>query len=140
MISMGYRGRRRNLAWWRNKPSRSTNAAAMGNPPRFRNIQGSSIYTGPAGYRYVGYCRCGYGPNAYYKSPDGSLVSAYQMFSRGMPQSQSSYPSVPVSTADQEKILKERLEHLQEEIAEVTNQLEDLEGKKKRFPFRWRQK
>ncbi len=137
---MGYRGRRRNLAWWRNKPSRSTNATSTGNPTRFRNVQGTSIATVPSSYRYIGYCRCGYGPNAYYQAPDGSYVPAYQMFSRGMPQSQKNYPSVPVSTADQEKILKERLEHLQEEIADVTNQLEDLEGKKKRFPLKWRQK
>jgi hypothetical protein len=95
----------------------------------------------PAGYRYVGHCRCGHGPNAHYQTPDGSIIPAHQMFTGRIPQT--SYPRVSVGSSDREKMLKERLERLQEEISDVTNQLEELEereGKKKRFPFKWRLK
>lgn len=141
---MGYRGRRRNLAWWRNKPIARPNAISTGNTPSFRTVSNTPTAPAPAGYRYVGYCRCGYGPNAYYQTPDGRVIPAYQLYTGGVPQPQYSYPSFPVSSLDKEKVLKERLERLQEEIADVTNQLEDLEGKKegkkKRFPLKWRLK
>ncbi|MFB0559781.1 MAG: DUF5320 domain-containing protein [Candidatus Lokiarchaeia archaeon] len=137
---MGFRGRRRNLAWWSNKPMVGTRANITRNTTGFRTASRTQMTPIPAGYRYVGYCRCGYGPNAYYQTPNGNMVPAYQMFGGGLPQIQKNYPSVPVSSADRENILKERLEHLQEEIADVTNQLEELEGKKKSFPFKWRRK
>jgi len=140
MKFMGFRGRRRNLAWWRGTQVRTN----INTPRNIQNL-GTGITRSmapvPAGYRYVGYCRCGYGPNAYYQTPDGRTIPAYQLFAETSNiQPQTSYPNAPASPQDREKILKERLERLQEEIAEVTNQLEELEGKKKRFPFKWRQK
>jgi hypothetical protein len=106
---------------------------------RRRNIPNTPITSVPAGYRYMRHCRCGHGPNAYYQTTRSSIVPVHQIFTGAIPQQQST-PTVPVSSSDQEKILKERLEQLQEEIADVTNQLEELEDKKKRFPFRWRRK
>ncbi len=137
---MGYRGRRRNLAWWRRTPMVGTGAISTRNAPSYRTAPRTQMAPTPAGYRYVGYCRCGYGPNAYYQTPNGNVVPAYQLFSGTMQQPQNVYSNTKVSSEDQEKILKERLERLQEEIADVTNQLEEIEGKKKRFPFRWRKK
>ena len=37
--------------------------------------------TTPAGYRYVGSCRCGFGPNAYYQDSAGRIVPAAALFS-----------------------------------------------------------
>lgn len=140
MNIVGFRGRRRNLAWWRNKPITKASSTGMRNP-NFRTFSGIQTTPIPAGYRYVGHCRCGHGPNAYYQTPDGDIIPAWQIFTGR--NSQTSYPTVSVSSSDREKMLKERLERLQEEISEVTNQLEELEeqnGKKKRSPFKWRLK
>jgi hypothetical protein len=140
MNSVGFRGRRRNPACWRNAPTITATSVGIGNP-NVRNVQSPPLTPIPAGYRYVGRCRCGYGPNAYYQAPDGSVVPAYQIFGGGIAPPQRVSPTIPNSAiVDQEKTLKQRLESLQEEIAEVTNQLEELEGKKKRFPFRWLKK
>ncbi|MEX2725174.1 MAG: DUF5320 domain-containing protein [Candidatus Freyarchaeota archaeon] len=134
---MEFRGRRRrNPACWHNIPA--TTSVGIRNPS-IRTVQSPPSTMIPAGYRYVGRCRCGYGPNAYYQAPDGSVVPAYQIFGgAALPQKVPS--TAPNSSIDQEKALKQRLESLQEEIAEVTNQLEELEGKKKRFPFKWLKK
>ncbi|MEM2957717.1 MAG: hypothetical protein QW261_05495 [Candidatus Jordarchaeaceae archaeon] len=137
---MEFRGRRRNPACWRNTPAMTTTSVGIGNPS-IRTAQSPPSTMIPAGYRYVGRCRCGYGPNAYYQAPDGSVVPAYQIFGGEISQPQRASPNVPNSAiVDQEKTLKQRLESLQEEIAEVTNQLEELEGKKKRFPLKWLKK
>ncbi len=133
---MRFRGRRKNPACWRNTPEIKPTPLSTENP-NIRKIQ--SAPPTPTGYRYIGRCRCGYGPNAYYQAPDGSVVPAYQIFG-GATLPQSIPSTVLNSSIDQEKTLKQRLESLQEEIAEVTNQLEELESKKKRFPFRWLKK
>lgn len=44
----------------------------------------SGAVPGPApGYQYVGSCRCGYGPNAHYRDPNGRVVSARNLFAAG---------------------------------------------------------
>ncbi|MBS7251145.1 MAG: hypothetical protein KIH08_11250 [Candidatus Freyarchaeota archaeon] len=135
---MGFRGRRRNPACWRNIPKIRPTPISIENP-NIRTVQSTPPTSTATGYRYIGRCRCGYGPNAYYQAPDGSVVPAYQIFG-GAASPQRVPSTAPNSSIDQEKTLKQRLETLQEEIAEVTNQLEELEGKKKRFPFKWLKK
>ncbi|MEM3586454.1 MAG: hypothetical protein QXO71_03950 [Candidatus Jordarchaeaceae archaeon] len=138
---MRFRGRRRNLAWCRITPVLTNSITTNRRDQTLETVSASPITSIPADYKYIGRCRCGYGPNAYYQAPNGSIIPANRMFTGRI--QQASYPAISVNSQDREKMLKERLERLQEEISEVTNQLEELEeqeGKKKRNPFKWRLK
>lgn len=39
----------------------------------------------PKGYTYIGPCRCGTGPNAFYQDETGRIVHAWQMYHWGFP-------------------------------------------------------
>lgn len=66
----------------------------------------------PAGYRYVGSCRCGFGPNAHYQDSAGRIVSASTAFSG---------PGVAQPQASGE------IEKLKAEKADIERRLRDLE-------------
>lgn len=67
--------------------------------------------TAPAGYTYVGPCRCGTGPNAYYQDASGRLVRSWQVLP----------PAPPAED------LKAQIESLKEEKARLERRVEDLE-------------
>lgn len=67
----------------------------------------------PAGYRYVGSCRCGFGPNAYYQDEAGRVVPAAGLFPRGA----RTAPAQPLS----------EIEQLKAEKADLERRLRDLE-------------
>lgn len=85
------------------------------------------------GYRYIGPCRSGIGPWAFYISPSGQIVHAWQIFSSNLPIS--SWPwgwiyptTTPVST--REELERER-EFLRKELQEIERRIKELEGSEK---------
>lgn len=73
----------------------------------------------PEGYTYIGPCRCGAGPHAFYQDESGRIVHARHLYRWGIP---------PVPTA---KDLKDELEALKEEKAEIEKLIEKLEAQVK---------
>jgi len=67
----------------------------------------------PPGYRYVGTCRCGFGPHAYYQNAQGQIVG---------PAAAWSIPSQPASALGNAEI-----EQLKAEKAELERRLRELE-------------
>ncbi len=45
------------------------------------------------GYTYIGRCRCGYGPNAYYRDQKGNVIPANQLNQRSPPVQKINNPS-----------------------------------------------
>lgn len=76
--------------------------------------------TAPAGYRYVGSCRCGFGPNAYYQDLAGRVVPAAGLFS--------GTAWTPPAQAPSE------IEQLGAEKADLERRLRDLEERLKGTP------
>jgi len=77
----------------------------------------------PAGYGYLGPCRCGFGPNAFYRTHEGRIVHASQL----------SFPLTgPMATLptlkpeDEKKYLEEEAKMLQEELKRVDERLKEL--------------
>ncbi|MBS7288453.1 MAG: hypothetical protein KIH01_06835 [Candidatus Freyarchaeota archaeon] len=88
----------------------------------------------PQGYRYVGSCRCGFGPNAFYQDPQGR-IDVSQLFWAP--------PSKPVKTEDESVELKisslrEKLDELAAEIDELSSEVKDSTSQhpSKWWPFR----
>ena len=83
--------------------------------------RGSGYWWGPrlapAGYTYVGPCRCGLGPHAYYQDASGRVVPAGAVF-RGA----TWVPPAPTPTSAE-------LEQLRAEKAELERRLSELERK-----------
>ena len=50
---------------------------------------GNRPVTVPQGYTYIGPCRCGAGPDAYYQDTSGRILHASQVFA--------SNPNIPIS-------------------------------------------
>ena len=71
-------------------------------------------YSTPAGYTYVGPCRCGFGPHAFYVDPSGRLVHASQAWGGWIPPSAWS-----------------EVEDLKAEKAELEARLRDIEARLK---------
>ena len=72
----------------------------------------------PEGYTYIGPCRCGFGPDAFYRDKSGTVVHASQLLHRGVPQT--------ISAQDLEaevNQLKVEKEELEERIKELEGQL-----------------
>ncbi len=67
----------------------------------------------PAGYRHVGACRCGLGPNAHYQDPAGRVVPAAVAFSG------------PGASEPQES----ELERLRAETSDIERRLHELEDR-----------
>jgi len=70
-----------------------------------------------SGCEYVGPCRCGWGPNAYYRVEDGRIVHASSI---------SHVPSEPVVGSDQSKI--ENLTTENERLGAKVRELEERLG------------
>lgn len=67
------------------------------------------------GYTYIGPCRCGTGPHAYYQAPDGRIIHAWQLYHWEVP------------PAPKGEDLKAELEALKEEKAQLEKRIEELE-------------
>lgn len=72
----------------------------------------------PAGYRYIGPCWCGWGPNAFYQDESGRIVHASQLFHWGG-------PAVAPTTSQND--LKAELEALKEEKEDLEKRIAQLE-------------
>lgn len=72
---------------------------------------------GLRGYTYIGHCRCGHGPDAYYRMPEGRVVHASQVF--GMPAAPTKEQEI-----EQLKTEKEMLEQRLKEIDETLKKME----------------
>ena len=80
--------------------------------------------TTPSGYRYVGPCRCGNGPHAFYETPEGRVVPAYEVFSSGY--------TVPYTREDlkaEKRYIEEEMKHLEERLNEIKDKLEKEQKK-----------
>lgn len=69
----------------------------------------------PSGYTYIGPCRCGMGPHAYYQDQSGRIVHAWHLY-------HGSTPPIPLSQEDLKTelaILKNEKERLEERIKEL---------------------
>lgn len=73
------------------------------------------LATAPAGYTYVGPCRCGFGPHAYYQDASGRVVPAGAAFGGAM-----WTPSASAPTPTE-------LEQLRADKAELERRLTELE-------------
>ncbi|MDK2373287.1 MAG: hypothetical protein QI197_07930 [Candidatus Korarchaeota archaeon] len=87
------------------------------------------------GYTYIGPCRSGIGPWAFYLSPSGQVVHAWQIFGSGIPFPAWpwTYPitatqqSVTAPVSEREQLERER-EYLRRELQEIERRLKELEG------------
>jgi len=81
----------------------------------------SNIST-PSGYTYIGPCRCGYGPHAFYLDPSGRVIHAWQLYR---------WPFSPISTTEdmvaEIEMLKKEKEILEKRIEELEKKLKEEE-------------
>lgn len=75
--------------------------------------------TSPAGYTYVGPCRCGFGPHAFYQDASGRIVPAAAVFS--------GLASPPPVTTPQPTWAE--IDELKAEKEEIERRLRDLEAR-----------
>ncbi len=81
-------------------------------------------YRTPQGYTYVGPCRCGFGPRAFYVDDQGRLLHASQVWGWG-----TWYPWYPGSTAQSEaEALKAEKGELENRLREIEERLKNMEG------------
>jgi hypothetical protein len=79
------------------------------------------VIDAPTGYRYVGPCRCGLGPNAYYQDERGRLYRARHLHRFGVPAvretavTQAELDDLRQEKADLEKRIREIEERLDKE-------------------------
>lgn len=100
-------------------------------PPSLKNPQPASPSVQspptPQGYRYVGPCRCGFGPNAFYQDTQGRIVHASQVFWNP--------PPPPYDEESGEETIEEKIERLREQIEELA---EEIKGRSEdRQPYKW---
>ncbi len=95
------------------------------------------------GYTYIGPCRSGIGPWAFYLSPSGQVVHAWQVFGSPIPPwpwtgsptsvtpSTSLVPTTPsLPTTSEKEMLENEREYLRRELQEIERRLNELEGRK----------
>ncbi len=80
---------------------------------------------GPKGYRYVGPCRCGFGPHAYYQDEQGRIYPAGHIYGWGW-----GTPPPPVSEKEDIQRELDRLRHEKEELELRIRELEEKLEKK----------
>ena len=73
------------------------------------------VIDAPTGYRYVGPCRCGFGPNAYYQDERDRLYHARHFHRFGF--------SAPVETV----VTQAELDDLKREKADLEKRIRELE-------------
>ncbi|MGQ9640035.1 MAG: DUF5320 domain-containing protein [Candidatus Bathyarchaeia archaeon] len=80
------------------------------------------------GYYYLGPCRCGFGPHAYYKTADGRILHASQI-----PFTALQAATLPPRLEPEEEIrlLKEEAKNLQDELRRIEERLKELKGDRK---------
>jgi hypothetical protein len=74
----------------------------------------------PAGYSYIGPCRCGFGPDAFYQDKRGTVVHGSEIYRRGVP---------PTLTAED---LEAEVTQLKMEKEELERRIKELEEHLKR--------
>jgi hypothetical protein len=75
----------------------------------------------PEGYRYVGPCRCGWGPNAFYRDASGRIVHTWDVYRwRGA-----------AGSAPAREVLKEEFEALKAQKEDLERRLAELEKRLK---------
>lgn len=74
----------------------------------------------PSGYTYIGPCRCGMGPHAYYKDPSGRIVHAWHFYpGAGLPFATGEDVKTALDLLKQEKsVLEKRIEELEKQLKE----------------------
>lgn len=75
----------------------------------------------PAGYRYIGPCRCGRGPHAFYQEPGGRIVHAWDFYRR----SWEGFKPTPEAIKAEVEALKAEKEALEKRIADLEKQLKE---------------
>jgi hypothetical protein len=73
-----------------------------------------SVSDGP-GYAYIGPCRCGRGPHAWYRDEKGNIIHAWDLWGSSAP------------TTSSNANIKNELEALKNEKAKLERQIEELE-------------
>jgi len=85
---------------------------------RWSGLAGTQV---PEGYRYVGPCRCGWGPNAFYQDASGRIVPTWDVYRwRGA-----------AGSAPARKVLKEEFEALKAQKEDLERRLAELEKRLK---------
>jgi hypothetical protein len=79
----------------------------------------------PVGYEYVGPCRCGFGPNAFYRTREGRILHASQLF---FPFTGPMATLPALKPEDEKKFLEEEAKALQEELKRVDERLKELKN------------
>ena len=87
---------------------------------RGRGWWGAYGYRTPQGYTYVGPCRCGIGPHAFYMDPSGRLVHASQVWG-------GCGPLYPPAQAEAEDLKAEKAD-LEARLREIEERLKEVEG------------
>jgi hypothetical protein len=77
-----------------------------------------TLVSAPEGYTYLGPCRCGFGPDAFYRDKSGRIVHASQLLHGSVPQMVSTEdPEVEISQLRVEKAeLERRIKELEEHL------------------------
>lgn len=72
----------------------------------------------PEGYTYIGPCRCGFGPDAFYRDKSGRIAHVSQLLHGSVPQMVSTEdPEVEISQLRVEKAeLERRIKELEEHL------------------------
>jgi len=76
----------------------------------------------PSGYTYIGPCRCGFGPHAFYQDASGRILPAAAVFSGPA-------PTQPEATPESTRA---EIDELKAEKAEIERRLRDLEARLQR--------
>lgn len=87
--------------------------------------RGTTNVPAPAGYRYIGPCRCGWGPNAFYQDASGRIVHASELYRGG-------WPTVAPTTIQEDT--KAELEALRREKEDLEKRIAELEKLVKENP------
>ena len=77
----------------------------------------------PEGYTYIGPCRCGFGPDAFYQDKSGRIVHASQIYHRGIPAT----PTEEEFEAEVDRLKEEKTE-VEKKIKEIKGHLKAKEG------------
>lgn len=78
----------------------------------------------PSGYRYVGGCRCGWGPNAFYEDASGRVVHASELYRWGRQTSPVFSPGDPRAELE---VLSEEKKDLEKRIAELEKMIKETQ-------------
>jgi len=73
-----------------------------------------SPFLAPSGYEYLGPCRCGWGPHAFYRTPEGHITRAPGL------------PLPELKPEEEAKWLEEEAKALQEELRRVEERLKTV--------------